>query len=89
MPLRPSSDGFNEGRDGFYFAMTEGTKTVQCVVTHQALRELSASNGLPGDQVATFTRFRSEIERAASNKFDAGKFNENGEVSVTPTDFNP
>ena len=62
--------------------------SVQRTVTRGALDELvkGGGNTTEGEQLAIFTQWRDTIESLASQKYDAGKFDSHGMVTIGPDD---
>jgi Protein of unknown function (DUF1488) len=93
MPLTRLSDAFHPDVDGIYFGMNDGTKTVTCMVTYEALQDWVRGAPLAAPEqnecVAIFTEERSQIESVASAKYDAGRAEPDGSVRVRTRDLNP
>jgi hypothetical protein len=76
MPLKSDPDGRRRfASEGLvYFPMFDGDSMVPCAVTSAALLALATDEGLEPQRVeAIFERFRLEIERVASEKYDRGE----------------
>jgi hypothetical protein len=67
-------------KSGVRFCMTDGNKIVGCLVSEEALQELS-SGAIP-DLHTAFNLFRDDIEAAASRKFDNGKVESDGATLI-------
>ncbi len=73
MPLRRSKEEILTTMNGVSFLMEDGLTEVPCRAESELLRERFGSTGdLAGDEKA-FRLFREAIEKAASDKYDAGK----------------
>jgi hypothetical protein len=89
MPLvRLKENAFAASLAGVAFQMTDGSRTVNCMITYPALQDKT-----PGLTIArcveAFQVSRCEIESIASAKFDAGHLEQDGRVRVTTRDLNP
>jgi uncharacterized protein DUF1488 len=89
MPLARLNDkAFAAALAGVAFDMTDGSRTVNCMVTYPALQDK-----FPGLTVArrveAFAANRDDIEAIASTKFDAGSLERDGRIRVTTRDLNP
>jgi len=84
VPLTRLRDQYLE-QDGVRFLMADEVgNTVECRVTHEALRDHAERMHLSGTDSAVFEAYRELIEDIASEAFDAeGPFDENGRVLVT------
>jgi hypothetical protein len=93
MPLTRLSGAFHPDSDGIYFGMKDGTKTVTCMVTYEALQDWVRGAPLAAPEqdecVAIFMEDRSQIERVASARYDAGDADPDGRVRVRTRDLNP
>ena len=89
MPLTRLNDkAFAASLAGVAFDMTDGSRTVNCMVTYPALQDK-----FPGLAIArcveAFVANRDDIEAIASAKFDAGSLEHDGRIRVTTRDLNP
>src|ERR1700693_4890437 len=89
MPLTRLNDGaFAASLAGVAFDMTDGSRTVNCMVTYPALQDK-----FPGLKIRVcfeaFAASRYDIEAIASAKFDAGSLEHDGPIRVTTRDLNP
>jgi hypothetical protein len=89
MPLTRLNDkAYAASLAGVAFDMTDGSRTVSCMVTYPALQDK-----LPGLAIArcveAFAANRDDIEAIASAKFDAGRLENDGRIRVTTRDLNP
>jgi hypothetical protein len=71
---------------GVYFGMWNGSTSVRCFVSHEALSDKSSGQA---ESLDAFHEYRSEIENLASAKHDAGKITSDGLVVVDSLDLNP
>ena len=85
MPLTRGRDDFVATMNGVRFVMLDGTTEVPCRVASTLLREQYGSEGEGAGDAAAFMNRRSAIERAASEKYDAGKINRDSEVKIEVT----
>ena len=84
MPLLPTDKDpqpdFVDG--GFRVPMLDGEKRVAVVASAGFLDDLAHDV----NRLSTFTRYRVDIEKAASAKYDRGDVRENGDVVLMWTD---
>jgi hypothetical protein len=66
------------------FTMRNGPEYIYCVVTHDAL---VAVYGASGEEI--FLQHRTEIERAASDKFDRPELEPDNVVVIDQADLHP
>ena len=85
MPLQRKLDQILPTMLGMKFLMTDGEVEVACRVNQQVLRYRFGSGDSDGD-VAAFLKHRDEIERAASEKYDAGQIEESTDAMVVLTE---
>jgi hypothetical protein len=89
MPLTRLNDkAFAASLAGVAFDMTDGSRTVNCMVTYPALQDKFPGITIAGC-VEAFAASRYEIEAIASAKFDAGSLEHDGRMRVTTRDLNP
>jgi hypothetical protein len=87
MPLtRLNNSAFDAQLEGVYFGMWNGSTSVRCFVSHEALTDKGSGQA---ENLDVFHEYRSEIENLASAKYDAGKIRSDGLVVVDSTDLNP
>jgi Protein of unknown function (DUF1488) len=73
MPLeRMHDEAIDPQLEGVYFGMVDGTKTVRCLVLYEALMDRGKLSDDQDGRLQTFHQNREEIERIASEKYDAG-----------------
>jgi len=65
--------------------MSDGSKVVPCTVSGAALWQ--ATKGAFQDPLSAFASVRQMIEAAASAKYDAGKVDADGGVTLGPRDL--
>ena len=65
--------------------MRDGAKDVSCRISLEALADRGATTSL--DETGVFEAYRSEIEQAASAKYDRGQIDVAGSVYVTSVEF--
>ena len=85
MPLTRGREDFVATMNGVRFLMLDGTTEVPCRAASHLLREQYGSDGEGKGDATAFENYRSAIERAASEKYDAGKIERDGEVKVIVT----
>jgi hypothetical protein len=73
---------------GVAFDMTDGSRTVNCMVTYSALQDKFPGITIAGC-VEAFSANRDEIEALASAKFDTSGVESDGRIRVTTRDVNP
>jgi uncharacterized protein DUF1488 len=89
MPLtRLNDSAFDAQLEGVYFGMWNGSTSVRCFVSHEALTDKTQGSGQAGS-LDVFHEYRSEIENLASAKYDAGRITSDGLVVVDSSDLNP
>src|SRR5437870_2174161 len=72
MPLtRLNDSAFDAQLEGVYFGMWNGSTSVRCFVSHEALTDKAQGSG-QAESLDVFHEHRSEIENLASAKYDAG-----------------
>jgi hypothetical protein len=82
MPLtRLNNSTFDAQLEGVYFGMWNGSTSVRCFVSHEALTDKAQGSGR-AESLDVFHEYRSEIENLASAKYDAGKVTSDGLVVV-------
>ncbi len=89
MPLtRLNDSAFDAQLEGVYFGMWNGSTSVRCLVTHEALTDKAQGSG-QAESLNVFHEYRSEIENLASAKYDVGQIKSDGLVVVDSPDLNP
>jgi hypothetical protein len=89
MPLTRLNDrAFAASLAGVVFDMTDGSRTVNCIVMYPALQDKCPGLAIAGC-VEAFVANRERIEAIASAKFDAGSLEHDGRIRVTTRDLNP
>ena len=89
MPLTRLNDrAFAASLAGVAFDMTDGSRTVNCMVTYPALQDKFTGLTIAGC-VEAFAASRYDIEAIASAKFDGGSLEHDGRIRVTTRDLNP
>ena len=89
MPLtRLNDSAFDAQLEGVYFGMWNGSTSVRCFVSHEALTDKAQGSG-QAESLDVFHEYRSEIENLASAKYDAGKITSDGLVVVDSPDLTP
>jgi len=89
MPLtRLNDSAFDAQLEGVYFGMWNGSISVRCFVSHEALTDKAQGSG-QAESLDVFHEYRSEIENLASAKYDAGRIKSDGIVVVDSADLNP
>lgn len=89
MPLKRGRDQFLTGMDGVTFLMTDSGGEVPCRVSEVLLCDKFESSGQRDGNETAFRLNRELIERAASNKYDAGELalHSDARVIVMATDM--
>jgi hypothetical protein len=82
MPLTRGREDFLATMNGVRFLMLDGTTEVPCRAASSMLRERYGSDGEGRGDAAAFENYRPTIERAASEKYDAGKIHRDREVQI-------
>lgn len=86
MPLERSKEEYlRPGLEGIRFLMRDGEKQVHCRLSLEALTDRGTATGL--DETRVFEVYRSEIEQAASAKYDRGQTDFAGGVYITSVEF--
>jgi hypothetical protein len=89
MPLTRLNDkAFAASLAGVAFDMTDGSRTVNCIVMYPALQDKFQGLTIAGC-IEAFQAVRVDIETIASAKFDAGNVEQDGRIRVTTRDLNP
>ena len=89
MPLtRLNDSAFDAQLEGVYCGMWNGSTSVRCFVSHEALTDKAQGSG-QAESLDVFHEYRSEIENLASAKYDAGKITSDGLVVIDSPDLNP
>jgi hypothetical protein len=83
MPLKRSNEKHLISMDGVEFLMSDGDTEVSCRVSQELLRDKFGSTGDRGGDEAAFRLNREAIERAASDKYDAGHLAPHGDARVS------
>jgi Protein of unknown function (DUF1488) len=73
MPLTRGRGDFVATMNGVRFIMIDGTTEIPCRAASALLREQYGSEGEGAGDAAAFRTHRVAIERAASEKYDAGE----------------
>ena len=73
MPLTRSKENIIATMNGFRFLMADGSTEVPCRATTELLTDRFGSDGSDQGNEKAFRKNREAIERAASDKFDAGR----------------
>ena len=85
MPLTRGQEDIVATMNGVRFVMLDGTTEVACRAESALLREWYGSAGEGAGDAAAFKNYRSAIEQAASEKYDAEKIARNDEVKIVVT----
>jgi hypothetical protein len=86
MPLQRAKEEYvRAGLEGVHFYMRDGSKDVLCRISHESLFDRGTATGL--HIIGAFETYRSEIERAASAKYDRGQTDYAGGVYLTSVEF--
>jgi hypothetical protein len=89
MPLTRAHEYFKfEPSDGLYFGMTDGTASILCKISCEALRDCRALDGGDASLRDTFVRHRERIEAIADQKHRQGH-RPNALVLVLSKDLTP
>src|ERR1700731_1923986 len=71
------------------FWMEVGEKRVLCKVGYTALSERAIRDGLHLREGPAFKRYREEVERVASEKYDRGEITKHGSIVIADHDLVP
>ncbi len=88
MPLTPSpcGPGLEGSGEGVRFAMSDSARTVSVLVSRQALEDIDPkphSNGT----IERFNEYRAQFEEIASDKYDKGHLEQDGNVCIRSRDL--
>jgi hypothetical protein len=72
---------------GLAFQCENGMKTVSGSISAETLRDLTDFHQVKGSQEEGFRALLPEIERLLNAKFQAGRIEENGELSIRAADL--
>ncbi len=67
------------------FAMNDGSRLVPCAITAAALRQLAGPDII--SLCRAFAEHRHAIEQVASDKYDSGRTDPDGGITLLPNDF--
>jgi uncharacterized protein DUF1488 len=87
MPLSRAREDILVTMNGVKFLMQDGATEVPCRATRDLLAERFDSDGERDADEAAFQRHRVAIERAASDKYDAGGVEDRADPKVVVTPF--
>jgi hypothetical protein len=89
MPFKLVPGRLDIQAEGVRFRLGDGATTVSCFVTHFALQDLGGHylSGANVTDLQAFTELLPEIEHLANAKFDSGRIEENGEVTIGTADL--
>jgi len=65
----------------------DGVTRIVCTIARQVLQDLGDYHQFSDSEGAVFSQLLPEIERLANTKFDAGRIEENGELSIGTADL--
>ena len=86
MPLTRSKEDILVAMNGVRFLMDEGDRTeVPCEATIELLKDTFGSDGSNEGNEKAFRQNREAIERAASDKFDAGRIESRSDTRIILT----
>jgi hypothetical protein len=85
MPLTRSKEQVLTTMMGVKFLMRDGDSEVACGAARELLRYRFGSRDRNGDE-ERFKHHRQEIEKAASNKYDAGMIEDHADAAVVVTE---
>ena len=74
---------------GLLFAMGNAGRTINVLVTHEALQNVSSPPLAAGTYKAQFNAHRALLEKIAGDKFDRGQLEPDGSVLIVTTDLPP
>jgi hypothetical protein len=89
VPLLNLNEEFEAELEGISFRMTDGERTVQCLVTDEALADAMGDNPTRAQQAEWFRAHRDRVEEVASTKYEHAKLERDGTVRVGTRDLNP
>jgi hypothetical protein len=87
MSLRVVAGRLDLSSSSIVCQLDDGETRVVCTIARQALRDMGDYHGLSGSEEAVFSRMLPEIERLATEKFQAGFLDENGGLSIGTADL--
>ena len=87
MPLTRSKEQILISMKGVKFLMTDGTTEVPCTASHDLLEDKYGSDGTRDEDEKAFLGNRTAIEKAASDKFDAGQIESSDDPKVIVTAY--
>ena len=85
MPLTRSKEQILITMNGVKFLMADGATEVPCRAARELLEDRFESNGDQAEDEKAFRLNRSAIERAASDKYDAGQVEPNVDPKIVVT----
>src|SRR5215469_5993020 len=89
MPLtRLNDSAFDAQLEGVYFGMWNGSMSVRCLVTHEALTYKAQGTG-QAESLDVSHEYRSDIKNLASTIFGPGQIKSNGLVIIGSGVLNP
>jgi hypothetical protein len=89
MPLKIISGTLDIQSDGISCRLDDGVVTVACTISRFVLQDLAGRYlaGVGITELQAFGELISEIENLATAKFDSGRLDENGDISIGTSDF--
>ena len=85
--LKVAAGRLDLSSDSIVFQLQDGASKVVCTIARPVLRELGHYYGLSASEEAVFSELLSGIERLASAKFDARRFDQRNELSIETFDL--
>ena len=87
MSLRVVAGRLDLSSSSIVCQLDDGETRVVCTIARQALRDMGDYHQLSGSEEAVFSQMLPEIERLATEKFQAGFLDENGGLSIGTADL--
>jgi hypothetical protein len=87
MSLRVVAGRLDLSSSSIVCQLDDGETRVVCTIARQTLRDMGDYHQLSGSEEAVFSQMLPEIERLATEKFQAGFLDENGGLSIGTADL--
>ena len=89
VPVRITAGKLEIGEREICFRCMIDDTSIDCAVSRQVLRDLAGVYGLSREvsDLAAFSQLLPQIEKIASCKYEAGRFEENGELKIGTADL--
>jgi len=87
MGLRVAVSTLHAGSQGLSFQCNNGREQIACVISAETLRDLIGFQGLNQMDEGAFRLLLPQIERIVSAKYEVGRIEENGALSICTADI--